>query len=97
MHDSLTRFAGLLSVRTAMVTVVVAVVPHGTHAQTPPASFDNRPAYQSAGAGLSDLTLREGALGWPAADWHDPFADEDIDDAAALEMRMAAEDNLELA
>ncbi|MDF8332647.1 hypothetical protein [Novosphingobium cyanobacteriorum] len=87
--DTLTRYAGLLTLPVAVAAVVAtAEAPRNLR---PAARPDHRIAPQALNHAHADAPL----------DWLwseiDPFADEDVGDAAALEARHAAEDNRDLA
>jgi hypothetical protein len=98
INDSLNRYAGLLTLPVAMAAVVVsAAVPLGANAQTSLAQTKTHTMHRPSVHGSSGLARIEPEQLWLEAEALDPFADEDLDEGAALEARMAAEDSLELA
>jgi hypothetical protein len=92
MNDLLIRYAGLLTLPAAVAAVVIsAELPH-----SPGTSADVRNVYGAAALDVRAPAPANRGFAWIEEDAIDPFADEDLDESAALEARLAAEDNLEL-
>lgn len=87
--DTLTRYAGLLTLPVAVAAVVATA--EAPRAVRPAARPDHRIAPQAPNLARTDAPF----------DWlwseADPFAEENISEAVALEARHAAEDNRDLA